>query len=154
MNMDTIEMEISIPSDNDGYILLQCEHCGEYFKLTVEDCNNNDILRIVCPACGLESETYLTNDVIDLALKKSSNYAIDKIYETFKELERKTRNGTVQFKTSKRPKHEFEDPLHSGIQALEIADFPCCHHSAKIKPLLKMTGCYCPGCGVKNYEFK
>ena len=24
--------EISIPSDEDGYILLQCEPCGEYFK--------------------------------------------------------------------------------------------------------------------------
>lgn len=28
---DTVNFEITIPSDNDGYILLQCEHCGEFF---------------------------------------------------------------------------------------------------------------------------
>ncbi len=51
--MDSIALEFSIPADDDGYILLQCGHCGEYFKLTAEDCENDDILRIVCPACGL-----------------------------------------------------------------------------------------------------
>lgn len=29
---DKINMTISIPSDDDGYVLLQCEHCGTYFK--------------------------------------------------------------------------------------------------------------------------
>lgn len=29
---DKINMTISIPSDDDGYVLLQCEHCGTLQK--------------------------------------------------------------------------------------------------------------------------
>ena len=86
--MDSIALEFFIPADDDGYILLQCGHCGEYFKLTAEDCENDDILRIVCPACGLESETYLTDDVIQLALTMADNYVMDLVNNMFKDLER------------------------------------------------------------------
>ena len=30
---DEINMTISIPTDDEGYVLLQCEHCGIYFKV-------------------------------------------------------------------------------------------------------------------------
>ena len=56
--MDSIALEFSIPADDDGYILLQCGHCGEYFKLTAEDCENDDILRIVCPVSIPLSEVH------------------------------------------------------------------------------------------------
>ena len=36
--------------------------------------------------------------------------------------------------------------------ALQEVYFPCCRRKAKVKLLLKMTGCYCPFCGVKDYE--
>ena len=29
---DEIQMSISIPTDDEGYILLKCEHCGTFFK--------------------------------------------------------------------------------------------------------------------------
>ena len=29
---DEINMTIPIPTDDDGYVLLQCEQCGTYFK--------------------------------------------------------------------------------------------------------------------------
>jgi len=34
--------------------------------------------------------------------------------------------------------HESEDSIRSGIEAMEICNFPCCKRTAKIKPLLKM----------------
>lgn len=34
---DEINMTISIPTDDDGYVLLQCEQCGTYFKATPAD---------------------------------------------------------------------------------------------------------------------
>ncbi len=151
---EDITFEISIPSDDDGYILLQCEYCGEYFKITTADIEDDRLLNIYCPGCGLISDDYLTEDVINLAQAMVQNYAIDMIYDTFKDLERKTKKGSVQFKAGKRPKYEDENPIKSGIEALEIAKFNCCSRTAKIKPLLKMTGCYCPFCGVKEYEIK
>ena len=149
---DEFHMTVSIPTDDEGYILLQCEHCGTFFKVTPFDIEDGGVLHIFCPSCGLTSENYVTEDVIELAMRMIKNKVNDMIYDAFKDLERHNkRNSIIKFKAGKRPKHETEDPIRSGIEALEIANFSCCRRSAKIKPLLKMTGAYCPFCGVKNY---
>lgn len=149
---DTMKFQISIPSDDDGYILLRCEHCGTYFKITAEDVKDDRLLNLYCPCCGLKSEHYLTPEVIELAQAMVRNYVMDIIYDAFKDIEKSTKNNSIQFKAGKKPKHERESPIKSGIEAMEIANFKCCHRSAKIKPLLRITGCYCPFCGVKEYE--
>ena len=151
---DELHMTISIPSDDQGYVLLQCEHCGTFFKAIPSDIEDDSVLRIFCPSCGLASENYFTDDVLDLIEKLAANVAIDMIYDAFKDLERHNRKGPITFKAGQTPHHELEDPIRSRIEALEIAAFPCCNRTAKIKPLLKMTGCYCPFCGVKNYEIE
>lgn len=143
---------ISIPADNYGYVLLQCYHCGTFFKLTPTDIEDDRVLDIYCPSCGLISNSYMTEDVMELAGVISQNKAMDLLYEKFKKLERQSRKGPVSYKAGKRPKHEPEIPIRSGIEALEITTFICCNRTARIKPLLKITGCYCPFCGVKNYE--
>ena len=112
------------------------------------------MLHIFCPSCGLISEHYVNEDVVELAMKMVTNAVNDMIYNEFKKMERHSKKGSITFKAGKRPKHENEDPIRSGIEAMEICDFPCCKRTAKIKPLLKMTGAYCPFCGVKNYEIK
>ena len=142
---DEFYMTISIPTDDEGYILLLCEHCGTFFKATPYDIEDDGVLRIFCPSCGLTSENYVTEDVIDLAMRMIKNTANDKLYAVFKKLERyNKRNSTIKFKAGKRIKHETEDPICSGIETLEVANFPCCKRTVKIKPLLKMTGAYCP----------
>lgn len=151
---DDISFEITIPSDDDGYILLQCERCGEYFKITAADTRDDKLLDIYCPCCGLVSENYITEDVAKLAQSIAQNYAMDLIYNAFKDLERKTKKDIIRFKAGKKPRHEDENPIRSGIEALDITEFSCCNRTAKIKPLLKMTGCFCPFCGVKEYEIK
>ena len=149
-----IRMEISIPTDDDGYVLLQCEHCGNFFKITPSDIEDDGVLEIFCPCCGLISENYATEDVIKLALAMTENVAMDIVYDTLEEMERQFRNSPIDFKMSKRPQRKAENPIRSGIEALKIVTFPCCKRAAKIKPLLNMTGCYCPFCGVKNYEIE
>ena len=149
---DEIQMKITIPTDDDGYVLLQCEHCGTYFKGTPSDIQDDGVLNIYCPSCGLISDNYITEDVIELAEKMAKNIMNDMIYDMFKDLERHSKHSVLKFKAGKRPKHETEEPIRSGIEALEICTFPCCKRTAKIKPMLKMTGAYCPFCGVKNYE--
>ena len=151
---DDISFEITIPSDDDGYILLQCERCGEYFKITSADTRDDKLLDIYCPCCGLVSENYITEDVAKLVQSIAQNYAMDLIYNAFKDLERKTKKDIIRFKAGKKPRHEDENPIRSGIEALDITEFSCCNRTAKIKPLLKMTGCFCPFCGVKEYEIK
>ena len=152
---DEFHMTISIPTDDEGYILLRCEHCGTFFKATPSDIEEDGVLHLFCPSCGLTSENYATEDVIELAMKMAKNKVNDMLYDMFKDLERHNRrNSIIKFKAGKRLKHEAEEPIRSSIEALEVTTFQCCRRTAKIKPLLKMTGAYCPFCGVKNYEIE
>lgn len=145
---------ISIPADDQGYVLLKCEYCGDFFKISSTDLHDERILHIFCPSCGLVSASYITDEVIELAVKKFNNKMNEMIVKTFKDLERHNKNGLIKFKVDNKAMYEVEDPIRSGIDSLEICEFPCCKRTAKIKPLLKMTGAYCPFCGVKNYEIK
>ena len=149
---EEFSMEISIPADNDGYILLQCPICGEYFKITTTDYKDERVLNLFCPACGLFSENYFTDDVLELAQAMVKNYANNLLYEEMKKWEKQLKGSFVSFKAGKKPDPEPEIPIKSGIDALSIAHFPCCVKSAKVKTILKITGCYCPFCGVKDFE--
>ena len=151
---DDFHMEISIPTDDDGYTLLQCPNCGTYFKATPSDIKDDGVLELFCPSCGLAGESFITENVIELAMDMAQNKAMDMIHDEFKKMERKFKKGLITFKAGKPPKKEHEDPIRSGIEALEIVSFSCCQRSSKIKPILRMTGCYCPFCGVKNYEIE
>ena len=86
-------MEIKIPCDDDGYVLLQCHLCGEYFKVRGSDINSDDLYQIWCPYCGLISDSYVTSEVIDVALKSATNTAMEEIYNVFKDFEKKFRKN-------------------------------------------------------------
>lgn len=112
------------------------------------------VLWVHCPFCGLVSNSYITQDVYNLGMNMVQNAVDDMIYRNMKRLERQTRNSPVTIKAGKRPKHLCTDPIRSGIEAMEEVQFLCCKRTAKISPLLVLTGCYCPFCGVRYDEFK
>ena len=149
-----IVKEIAIPADNDGFALLQCNLCGEFFKLKPSDVQSDEVLNIWCPVCGLISDGYFTQDVIDLALKMATNIANDLLFDSLKDMQKNFNGGLISMKISKKPAKEIESPIVSGIEALEIQKYSCCKKQAKIKPLVKMFGSYCPYCGVKYDEFE
>lgn len=144
--MADINLEISIPADNDGFVLMQCPLCGEFFKLTPDDIEAEDVLEIWCPCCGLKSENYLTEDVVELALKMAENTAMDLVFKEMKKWERQFKGNGLSF--GKKPTSKPEDPVVAGIEMLEIQKYECCKRQAKIKPIVKMIGSYCPFCGV------
>lgn len=149
-----IVKEIAIPADNDGFALLQCNLCGEFFKLKPNDVQSDEVLNIWCPVCGLISDGYLTQDVIDLALKMATNIANDLLFDSLKDMQKRFNGGFISMKISKKPDREIESPIVSGIEALEVQKYKCCKKQAKIKPLVKIFGSYCPYCGVKYDEFE
>ena len=149
-----IVKEIAIPADNDGFALLQCNLCGEFFKLKPSDVQSDEVLNIWCPVCGLISDGYFTQDVIDLALKMATNIANELLFNSLKDMQKRFNGGFISMKISKKPDREIESPIVSGIEALEIQKYKCCKKQAKIKLLVKIFGSYCPYCGVKYDEFE
>jgi uncharacterized C2H2 Zn-finger protein len=149
-----VEMRIGIPTDNDGYVLLQCPLCGEYFKITPINYEDDGVLEIRCPNCGLISDDYFTEDVIELAAKKAKNYAMDLFHKEMKKWERQFKDDRITFKAGKKPKVEYESQIQTTIEAMTSHQYRCCGRSAKIKLLLQIIGSYCPFCGVKEFEAK
>ena len=144
------ELTITIPTDADGFVLLRCPKCGEYFKLTPSEYNDEDVDEIFCPQCGLTSDSYITEDVLELGCAMAHNQMLDMINDMFDSLEKGTKNSMIQFKTTKKGKYEDEIPIRASIDALEEYEFNCCHRSAKLRGLLIYCGGYCPYCGGKQ----
>lgn len=144
---------IPIRSDSDGFILLQCSLCGEFFKLLASDLNDDSTLNIWCPYCGLNGKKYYTEEVFDISIKIAKNEANQMIYNYLKDLERKTRNNKfINFKCKKKPDKEVINPIKPRIANMEIIKYECCKTKAKIKPVSIITGSYCPLCGGANFE--
>ena len=101
------EFEITIPTDDDGFVLLRCPKCGEYFKLLPSEFNDDNVDEIFCPQCGLTSETYITDDVIELGTAITHNQMLDMIEGLFDGLEKSTKNSMIQFKTTKKERYSF-----------------------------------------------
>lgn len=143
--------EITIPTDSDGFALLQCPLCRELFKVMPADYNATDVIDIWCPYCGLKSKNYITDDIKELGMKKAQNFASDLIYNEMKKLEKQFNGRNISFKVGKKPRHQEELPIKRSIDNLEIIEYPCCKRKAKINSTCKLCGSYCPFCGV-SYE--
>lgn len=142
-----IRLEISIPSDVDGFVLLKCPLCGELFKLKPNDFENEFQLNIWCPRCGLISDNWFTDDFFSLAQKITNNYAAGLLDDLSKDLSRNLNSKNVKFKKNSKVKKEQIDPIISIVDNLEIQSYGCCKKEAKINPNLKIEGGYCPFCG-------
>lgn len=149
---DDFSFTIEMPCDEDGFVLLQCPQCGEFFKLRPSDYESDDVLEVSCPACGIASDNYLTEDVIDLAMVIVKNKAFKAIHKEMKDIERQTRNKAVSFKAGRPPRPDDEPVLQPSIDALAVATCKHCGMQSKVSHLLSMSMYVCPLCGVSNFN--
>lgn len=149
--MADVVFQITIPSDNDGFVTLQCPFCEDRFKLTVTDFEREDIIEIFCPYCGLRHQHshFLRDEVIEQAHTVANNYAKSMINEWAKKLERSFKGSkNVKFKAGKPLEMEAEKILFEQ-EELETVNLNCCQITVKTRFLNKVIGIYCPCCGVK-----
>ena len=148
-----MEKNITIYSDEDGFTLLQCHLCGEYFKLPTCTVNDEITVNIWCPYCGLNGKNYTTSEMLDVGMRIAENEMNEMIYKMFKDFERKIRgNNFMTFKADKKTESRVIIPIKERVNNLDIKELKCCHTRVKIKPVTKMCGYYCPICGGINYE--
>lgn len=149
---DDFSFTIEIPCDDEGFVLLQCPQCGEPFKLRPGDYESDDVLEVCCPSCGIASDNYITDDVMEVALIMAKNQAFAMIHDEMKQLERKTKGKDVSFKAGKPPKPEDAPILQPSIDALATVICSHCSRESKVSRLLKMSVFVCPLCGVSNFN--
>lgn len=140
------EFIISQPTDSDGYALLQCPLCNEYFRLSADDFKSDESFDIWCPSCGFISENYLAESVKEHAIKIAEN-AFDDILKEFGKSSKKSR-----FKVKTKRKHSV-DSVTDRFNEFELIKYNCCNITAKVNPILIITGSYCTYCGeVKDAD--
>ncbi len=142
-----MEFDIKIMSDNDGFVSLQCPLCKEYFKLTIADIEADETTEIWCPTCGLKSDSYVTEEIQEMAMKKIQNEINNMLYGKMKQIERETKGQMISFKAGKKPKEEYVNNITETQQDFEKVNYKCCNKEAKIKTKNLISGGYCPFCG-------
>lgn len=146
-------INFSIPTDNDGCITFQCPFCNTYFKLDAGEVQEDDVIELFCPSCGLSSEPnkFLNEDIIERALIMAKNHMADMLNSSMKKMERQFKGSKgVTFKAGKKIKHEHEKTLYEVENELQSYEFKCCDKSGKIREIDKEVGPYCPYCGVSE----
>lgn len=150
--MSSKVISINIPTDSDGFISLQCPFCKDKFKLTSQDFQSDELTYIFCPYCGLQDKlnNFITDEVREQIKIIAMNEAKSMINNSFKRLQRKTKSNTfLSLKLNKSLKMEQENILFE-IDSLEIAQLNCCKLTIKVDSLAKLSGIYCPLCGLFN----
>lgn len=146
-------IKFNIPIDNEGFITLNCPHCNFAFKLEFSIANDENVIILYCPSCGLSSypnnfiplkilkhaETLISNE-----MKNILNDFTDNLEKTFK------KNKYVSFKKNKNFKIEIPEPLFETNHELETLELNCCNSKVKALKANILTGIYCPYCGVKS----
>ena len=148
---EEVKFQIQIPTDEEGFVLLKCPLCGELFKLKPKDYRDDSVFTLYCIGCGMVSDSYLTDDIIELGMKMVENYATGIILKEFEKIERMTKGSMISFEITQKTRKNNERPIMLTIEALEKKKYACCKMEAKIKPILKMSGSFCPYCGVNDY---
>ena len=145
---DDIKFEISIPADEEGYVILKCPSCSEKFMLTVEDIEDESRIDIWCPNCCLAHDNYLDDDVYELAERIVENQVAAMLNDFSRSLEKSFRNSkNIKFKSEKRIEKQAELPIARKTGDYEEKKYLCCDKTAKISSIKKFEGSYCPFCG-------
>lgn len=111
-------LEISIPADSDGYVLLKCPSCGERFMLLVDDIEDDTNLDIWCPNCGLKHQDYLDDETINLAERMIDNKVADILNEFSATMKKSFKNSDIKIKTEK-IKKQPEIPIGRKLEILK-----------------------------------
>lgn len=150
--MDSLQFNISTPSDEDGCVLFRCPHCGELFKVAVDEYRSDSVLDIHCPLCGLISDGFFTQDVIDLALSKTANVVMPKLEELLKKELGGMDNDLISFSVKTNHEKEPEIPIRQAVEALQKVTCKDCKRKSKVSPALAMSSYTCPYCGIGQFN--
>lgn len=97
-----IEIPVTLPTDEHGLTGRECPSCKKYFKIKFG--TGLPTSHCICPYCGEKSDhdQFFTQAQIEyvqsVAVKEVLGPELKKLERSFKELERSTRGGFIQFK--------------------------------------------------------
>lgn len=143
-------LSISIPLDDEGFLLMQCPSCGDYFKVRSEDYESDDVEELWCPICGLRNDSFWPNEVIELAKAKALNQFLGDFEKEIANIGRSSsRQSLIKLSVTSCFEHKREGEILPAVDAYEAVRCNFCGRSEKIRPLTKYVGAFCAFCGER-----
>lgn len=144
-----MNMKLSIPLDEEGFIEMECDFCKNRFMLHESVFQDEAYLHFFCPICGLPNSTgsFYPEEVLEAAGRMALNYM-------YKEIERQlgptirdiNRSGLVKINMNI-PRHEPEKELFMPLKEYKRIHKKCCDIDVKATEFDIELGVYCPICG-------
>ena len=144
-----IELQMSIPLDEDGFVEMECDYCKNRFMLHESVYSDDQNLHFFCPICGLPNDinTFYCPEVLELARQKAVNYMNEEIQRQLgPTLKKFNKNGLIKM-SLKTPKREPEKELFTPANEYILYHQDCCDVNVKALELDARIGIYCPICG-------
>lgn len=145
--MDDLELSVSVPLDEDGYLVFQCPHCEDRYKLLPAEFEEDDVINVFCPYCGLQAELNesFTPEVVAAIQQIAMNRVSQLFEDAMREVARSSK-GTMDVQVQSDEKDAPE--LIESDKQLHVHVFDCCGRSAKLRAVDSMSIVYCPYDGV------
>lgn len=136
---------ISLQSDENGLVTLQCDRCKSRFKVECEYLNNELEGDICCPVCGISEElnTFYPEEVVEEAKKIAIMEAQEMIQQSLKGLNSKY----FKVKTTPVTRANRQLVFNNKDYDMQQITVNCCHKDIALMPADITAGYYCPYCG-------
>lgn len=143
-------LSISIPLDEEGYMLMQCPVCGDYFKVRSEDYEADDVGELWCPMCGLKNDSFWPDEVVELAKAKALNQLMGDFEKEIAGIGRTlARQPFMKMTVSSHFDSEREGEMLPAVDAYEEVACRFCGRKEKLRPLPRYVGAFCAFCGER-----
>ena len=144
-----MEIKISIPTDEDGFIEMECDYCNNRFMLHESVYSDDANLHFFCPICGLPNGigTFYCQEVLEAVRRKATNMMFGQIQKQLGPTIRKINRGGLFKMSLNVPKQIPEKELYAPVKEYTLSHQDCCGIDVKTMEFDVQIGLYCPICG-------
>ncbi|MGY5047046.1 hypothetical protein ACWDE0_15590 [Streptomyces sp. 900105755] len=147
---DSFKMQISIPSDDNGFLGRQCPECALIFRMDAEQYKAlPEDLTLWCVYCGHHAEhsEFITEQQRERVMRAVGDFAMQRVSreldKTFRGLARRSRGGAISFSSKSRPFSPRPLPGIDEEQLIRVRTCASCHNRYAVFSDHR----YCPVCG-------
>lgn len=136
---------MTLQSDENGLVTLQCDRCRSRFKMECDYLNNELEGEICCPVCGIseKANTFYPEEVVEEAGKMAIMEAEEIIQRAFKGMNSKN----IQVKTKPVVQGNRDIVFKDRDYNMQVVSVHCCQKKIALLPVDIAAGYYCPYCG-------
>jgi Zn finger protein HypA/HybF involved in hydrogenase expression len=149
--MTQFSFQVSVPTDDDGFIGRACDSkdCGQYFKVFVQDHRDD----LYCPYCAtrFSKNELLTDDqhnyLVEVAKEETRAYAAKELQKVLKSAfgGSSSRQSGITYKPGHITKHQVH-PRYAEREVDTELQCPECNTRFQVYGIFG----YCPGCRAEN----